>query len=73
MTFAADVLAACAQIGNATAKTNVDAAADTFEAAIKAEVVTRVGRTETDAAYVAIQAAIVEICQLVASELADST
>ncbi len=60
-------------VGNATAKANVDSATDTYEAAIKAEVVTRVGRTATDAAYVDMQDKMIEMCQMIASELADST
>jgi hypothetical protein len=73
MAFATDVATACERIGNTTYKAAIDTAVDTFEAAVKAQVVTAAGRTEADAAYVAIQEAILDVTRLIAEELADTT
>lgn len=73
MAFADRVEAAVARIGNATAKANIDAAADTFRTAVYAEVITRCGRDATEAAWTAIEDSILETLRQCDTELADAT
>jgi len=72
-TFADRVAAAVLPIGNTTYRTNIDTAVDTFEAAVKAEVITGASRTEEAGGWLDIQDKMIDITRMIASELADTS